>query len=144
MSKPRKDAPLKLPEYRGGQQALKQFITDNLKYPEEALKHKIEGEVEVAYDVDGLGRVKNIRILSGLGYGCDEEVKRLIGLLVYEKATNPKRNVTAHKKLKVNFKLPAPQPKATRVQYHLTPKKKETAPAKPKSKGYTITLTVKK
>ena len=144
MSKPRKDAPLKMPEYRGGMEALRQFLADNLKYPAEALKHKIEGVVEVAYDVDGLGRVKNIRVLSGLGYGCDEEVIRLVGLLVYEKATNPGRNVTSHKKLKVNFKLPTPKPKTTQIKYHLTSKKEAPVKSKSKTGGYTITVKLNK
>lgn len=142
MSKPRKDRPLKMPRYRGGMEALKQFLADNLKYPQEALDHKIEGEVEVAYDVDGLGRVKNVQILSGLGHGCDEEVIRLVNMLVYEKAVNPGRHVTSHKKLKVNFKLPKPKKKQLTYQYV---KKKPEPAAKPQSKGgYTITLNLKK
>lgn len=145
MSKPRKDQPLKMPRYRGGAETLKQFIADNLKYPKEALENKIEGAVEVAYDVDGLGIVRKVRILSGLGYGCDEEVIRLINLLKYEKATNPGRNVTAHKKLKIDFKLPKakaqPKTNKTQLQYHITPKKKpaEEKPAK-KSASYNITV----
>ena len=84
LSKPRKDEPLKTPHYRGGNEALFKFIKSNLNYPEEALANKIEGDVEASYDVDGLGRTRNIKIVTSLGYGCDEEVKRLIGLLKYE------------------------------------------------------------
>ena len=146
MSKPRKDQPLKMPRYRGGQEALQKFIAENLKYPKDALDNKVEGSVEVAYDVDGLGRIKNVRILSGLGHGCDEEVIRLINMLVYEKAVNPGRNVTAHKKLKVDFKLPKAKPQKTQLQYHYVTEKKPTqaAPAQEKKKrGYTISINVK-
>ncbi len=150
MSKPRKDQPLKLPRYKGGMEALKAFIVANLKYPEEALKHKIEGAVEVAYDVDGLGRVRNVSIISGPGYGCNEEVIRLVNLLVYEKATNPGRNTMSHKKLKVDFKLPEikPQPqlrpKTRKIQYHLTTAKKP-AEARPAPKqGISYTISIKK
>lgn len=150
MSKPRKDQPLKLPRYKGGMEALKTFITSNLKYPEEALKHKVEGAVEVAYDVDGLGRIRNVKIISGLGYGCDEEVIRLINMLVYEKATNPGRHTMSHKKLKIDFKLPTPKPEpkagTTKIQYHLTPARKTSeAKAEPKlKKGRSYTITIKK
>lgn len=148
MSKPRKDQPLKFPRYKGGMEALKAFVISNLKYPEEALEHKVEGAVEVAYDVDGLGRIRNVKILSGLGHGCDEEVIRLVNMLVYEKATNPGRNTMSHKKLKIDFKLPKakpkPQTKTTNIQYHLTPAKTtpktKSVPATKPGRVYTITV----
>lgn len=149
MSKPRKDQPLKLPRYKGGMEALKSFITSNLTYPEEALAHKIEGTVEVAYDVDGLGRIRNVSIISGLGYGCDEEVIRLINMLVYEKANNPGRNTMSHKKLKIDFKLPKAKPKpkpqgVKTIQYHLKTSKKNKEVELPKKSGsYAITIKKK-
>lgn len=149
MSKPRKDQPLKLPRYKGGMEALKNFIATNLKYPEEALANKVEGTVEVAYDVDGLGRIRNVRIISGLGHGCDEEVIRLINSLVYEKANNPGRNTMSHKKLKIDFRLPKakpkPQPQGVKtVRYHLTTAKKSEEVKPPrKSRSYTITIKKK-
>lgn len=116
-----------MPYYRGGNEALFQFIQKHLKYPKEALEAKIEGTVEVAYEVDGQGRVKHIRILEGLGYGCDEEVKRLIGLLQYEKMYNKGRNVTLHRKLKVNFKLPKPKKAAgQKIHYQLVKSQAKT------------------
>lgn len=134
-----------MPRYRGGMEALKRFISENLKYPQAALDHRIEGSVEVAYDVDGLGRVKNVRILSGLGYGCDEEVIRLVNMLVYEKATNPGRNVTSHKKLKIDFKLPKKKLARTQLQYQYVREQPSKETAKPqKERGYTITLNIKK
>ncbi len=144
MSKPRKDEPLKMPRYRGGDEALRRFISDNLNYPEEALSEKIEGAVEAAYDVDGNGRIVKVEILKSLGYGCDEEVIRLIKLLKFEKAYNKGRRVTSHKKLKVDFKLPVRQ-KEQKIQYHITGKQKEPENHKGITKsgnsyGYTITI----
>ena len=139
MSKPRKDAPLKMPRYRGGDEALRKFIYENLEYPQEALKHKVEGVVEASYDVDGNGRIKNIKILESLGYGCDDEVIRLINLLKYEKAYNKGRNVTSHKKLKVDFKLP--KTPVRRLNYQLTSSKpSQQKPDKPKVYNYAIKL----
>ena len=142
MSKPRKDEPLKTPLYKGGMAALKKFITQNLVYPQQALDAKIEGDVEVAYDVDGLGRIKNVKILSGLGYGCDEEVIRLINSLVYQTAINKGRNTLTHKKLKINFKLPAPKPKGLSLNYELkkeVPDTRKVEAAKP-TISYTISI----
>ena len=116
-----------MPSYRGGNDALFKFVKEHLKYPKEALDHKIEGSVEVAYDVDGSGKVRNIRILESLGYGCDEEVIRLVSMLKYEKAFNKGRNVTLHRKLKVNFKLPEEKKTAgQKINYQLVQNKPKT------------------
>ena len=64
MSKPRKDAPLKMPRYRGGDEALKKFLSENLIYPQEAIQNKLEGYVEATYDVDGNGIIRNINIIQ--------------------------------------------------------------------------------
>lgn len=140
MSKPRKDAPLKMPRYRGGEEALRKFIKDHLQYPQSALEHKIEGVVEASYDVDGNGRIKNVKVLESLGYGCDEEVVRLINLLKYEKAFNKGRNVTSHKKLKVDFKLPVKAQQ--RIQYSITKaaKSTDTVPSAKTTYSYSIKL----
>jgi len=141
LGKPRKDQPLNQPHYKGGQEALKAFIKSNLSYPEEAKKEGVEGVVEAAYDVDDRGIVKNIRILESLGYGCDEEVIRLINLLKYERAYNKGRNVTLYRKLKVDFKLPKePQASKQQIHYHLVNGQQKVE--QPKTKKTTITYTV--
>lgn len=45
------------PTYSGGNEAMNKFIEDNLKYPDEAIKNKIEGTVAVDYNVDIFGKV---------------------------------------------------------------------------------------
>jgi TonB family protein len=146
MSKPRKDAPLKTPVYKGGMAALKKFVSENLVYPQEAIDLKIEGDVEVAYDVDGLGRILNVKILDGLGHGCDEEVIRLIRSLVYQTAINKGKNTLTHKKLKIKFKLPTKvKAKALSLNYQI----KKEAPSNNKSQNtknvfnYTLSLNKK-
>lgn len=47
------------PEYPGGMRAMLQFISDNLRYPEEQLEEGIQGRVIVKFYVDTLGRVCN-------------------------------------------------------------------------------------
>jgi len=147
MSKPRKDELLKTPQYRGGMAALKAFITSNLKYPQEALDHKVGGAVEVAYDVDGLGRIKNVNILTGVGHGCDEEVIRLVNLLVYEKAINKGKKTLTHKKLKIDFHLPKVQKQPTKLTRQITytiTKPAEVKKQEPTGKSYTIKVNFNK
>ena len=54
------------------------YIKRNLNYPLEARNEKIEGEVVVQFKVLPSGEYFDIRIIKSLGYGCDEEVMRLI------------------------------------------------------------------
>lgn len=143
MRKPKKPKHfLKTPQYPGGNTALTKYVDENLRYPEEARGKRVEGTVEVEYFVDGLGKIKKVNILKGLGHGCDEEVERLVRSLVFEKAINRGMKTSTRKTLKVNFKLPAP--KQTSVTYNLVKEApKKDAPAK-KSGSYNITITYKK
>lgn len=143
MRKPKKPKHfLKTPQYPGGNAALTRYVDENLRYPKEALEKRVEGTVEVEYFVNGLGDVTKVNILKGLGYGCDEEVERLVRSLVFEKAINRGMKTSTRKTLKVHFKLPTP--KQTSVKYNLVKEApKKEAPAK-KSGSYNITITYKK
>lgn len=66
-----------MPEYPGGMAALTEFVATNLQYPEEAKKAKIEGRVFVHFVVEKDGSIKDVKVLKGLGYGCDEEAIRV-------------------------------------------------------------------
>ena len=45
-------------------------------YPEEARQSDIEGVVKLNLTVDTEGRVTDVRVVKGLGYGLDEEAAR--------------------------------------------------------------------
>ncbi len=130
-----------LPEYPGGKKAFQEFIRKNLKYPTEALKHKIEGTVHVKYRVDGLGKIVFAEVIRGIGYGCDEEALRLIKTLKYGRAKNRGVRVTTTKRTIIKFAIP----KKTGVQYNYvkSAKKKSTKKENTKSGesyGYTISF----
>jgi TonB family protein len=69
---------IELAEPAGGRKAYRQYLEQNLKYPEQALNNKVEGRVTVQFTVESSGQMSNFKILRGLGYGCEEEVLRLI------------------------------------------------------------------
>ncbi len=131
-----------MPQYPGGNAALRRFIDENLKYPEEAIEKQIEGTVYVSFTVSNEGNVEDIRATKGIGFGCDEEAIRVISLLRYEAARNRGLKVRSTMKTRINFRLPyAPAPV---LNYTITPK---TAIKKPAEKttgsnsyGYTITF----
>jgi TonB family protein len=97
---------LELPRYGGGNEEFKKFIARNLRYPKEALEKKIEGKVMVGYEIDDNGFVHNPRVLRSLGYGCDEEALRVVGLLRFKKVKNRGVRVRMNTKTNIVFKLP--------------------------------------
>ncbi len=56
-------------------------IKTHLKYPEEAAKNKIQGQVVVEFVVDTTGEVSHAVILKSLGHGCDEESLRVVSMM---------------------------------------------------------------
>jgi TonB family protein len=62
----------------GGQRAYKQYIESNLHYPHRALEQHVEGKVTVQFTVEPSGQLTDFSIVRGIGFGCDEEVIRLI------------------------------------------------------------------
>lgn len=69
------------PYFPNGMQALGQFISAYIKYPDEALKNDIKGQVIVEFTITVDGSTTDFKIVKGLGYGCDEEAIRVLKLL---------------------------------------------------------------
>ncbi|HOI31262.1 MAG: M56 family metallopeptidase [Bacteroidales bacterium] len=70
-----------MPEFPGGATAMMNFIANNITYPEQARRDTIHGRVYVNFVVETDGSVSNVKILRGIGGGCDEEAKRVVELL---------------------------------------------------------------
>lgn len=66
------------PEYPGGMTALYKDISKNLKYPKKAKKLGVSGKVFVSFVVRKTGELESIKIVKGIGAGCDEEVIRIM------------------------------------------------------------------
>ena len=106
MSKERKDKHfLHKPEYVGGPTAIRQFVTANIQYPAAALEAGIEGTVSLRYDINYKGIVTGAKIISGIGYGCDQEAIRLVKLLKFQVAKNRGVKVIFHKTIKIYLKI---------------------------------------
>src|SRR5688572_33431925 len=67
-----------IPEFPGGEDKLWLFLDKNLVYPLKARDKNITGKVYVGFIVEKDGNITHIEILKGIGYGCDEEVLRVI------------------------------------------------------------------
>jgi len=66
------------PSYPGGEEARVWFVQEHLIYPEKARSMGLQGKVFMTFTVETDGRLTDIRVLRGLGGGCDEEAIRLI------------------------------------------------------------------
>lgn len=66
------------PEPEGGIKSFYQYISNNLKYPEQAKKRGIEGKVFVQFVVSESGKLTQIKAVKGIGGGCDEEAVRVL------------------------------------------------------------------
>jgi Ca-activated chloride channel family protein len=69
-----------MPEFTGGQKARDAFFISNLSYPEIARENGISGTVYVSFIIDKKGNVSDVKVLRGIGGGCDEEAVRVIKL----------------------------------------------------------------
>lgn len=54
------------------------FIGSKLKYPDEAKELGIQGKVFVTFVVEKDGSVTDVKVLRGIGGGCDEEAIRVV------------------------------------------------------------------
>lgn len=67
-----------MPSFPGGETALFQFIADNIDYPQMAVDAGVTGKVYVTFVVNKNGGIDNIKLLKGIGGGCDEEALRVL------------------------------------------------------------------
>jgi TonB family protein len=67
-----------MPSFKGGDKALSEYIGGNIKYPENARKNKVEGKVFATFVIEKNGEVSTVKVLRGIGAGCDEETIRVI------------------------------------------------------------------
>lgn len=67
-----------MPEYPGGMQALFEFLKQNIKYPEDAQKQKVEGRVLAKFVVETDGSISNIEVVKHAFPSLDAEAERVI------------------------------------------------------------------
>lgn len=66
------------PEFPGGLEALVEYLSNNLKYPDEARTNGITGKVYLRFTVEKTGTIGDVIILKDIGGGCGEEAVRVV------------------------------------------------------------------
>ncbi|MCX6220575.1 MAG: M56 family metallopeptidase [Bacteroidia bacterium] len=90
-----------MPEFPGGEPALKTYIGKNIKYPDDAVKTGIQGKVFVNFVIDKDGNIVNPKIVRSINPSLDKEALRVIGTL-------PKWTPGKHKGKKVDVSYTVP------------------------------------
>jgi TonB family protein len=99
------------PNPAGGMAGWNKYLSENLRYPEDAQSQGIEGTVIVAFVVNTDGAVSDIEILRGIGGGCDEEVIRIVkGSPNWTPGMAGGKPVRSRMRLPLRFKLAEPVP----------------------------------
>jgi len=76
--------------FPGGITALNTYFNKTLEYPKSALKKHTEGKVYVRFVIKKNGDVDDLKLLKGIGEGCDEEAIKVVEQM-------PKWNPAFHK-----------------------------------------------
>lgn len=90
-----------MPELQGGMGELSKKI----KYPPVAKQTNIEGKVYAMAYVDEKGNVDKVKIIKGLGAGCDEEVVRVLEISKFKPGQHEGKTVKVKTTVSVVFKL---------------------------------------
>ena len=90
-----------MPEFPGGMGELMKFLAQNIKYPPLAKESGIQGRVFINFVVEPTGAISNVKILRGIGGGCDEEAVRVV-----ESMPKWKPGKQRGKNVRVSYNLP--------------------------------------
>ena len=96
-----------VPEFPGGQKALFEYLSNNVHYPEQAVKDSIEGRVICQFLVHADGSITDIEVVRSQGYPeLDEEAVRVIrSMPKWEWTRTPGKFAPMKYTLPINFKL---------------------------------------
>lgn len=70
-----------MPEFPGGELALRKFIANEIKYPQIASEKGIQGKVYVNFVVESDGRIGRYKIARGVDPSLDQEALRVVSAL---------------------------------------------------------------
>ncbi|MBM3176391.1 MAG: energy transducer TonB [Bacteroidetes bacterium] len=63
---------------KGGMAAFYKYVGSKLKYPSQATRMGVEGKVYVEFVINRDGTIVDVRVVRGIGAGCDEEAVRVV------------------------------------------------------------------
>lgn len=67
-----------IPSFPGGITNMYTYLNEHLVYPKFAKENNIRGKVFIRFVVWHDGSIRNISVVKGIGFGCDEETMRVV------------------------------------------------------------------
>ena len=103
-----------MPQFPGGEAALMNFIADNIRYPEAAMKAGKEGRVVVRFVVTSTGAVTDAEVIRSQGPDLDAEAVRVVSSMpAFTPGTIDGKAVSCHYTIPISFKLKDNKPAKT-------------------------------
>jgi TonB family protein len=99
------DAADKSPEFNKGDDAMAQFIVDNIEYPNVAKLQTIEGTVVLSFIVEANGFVSNVTPIKSVNGGCTEEAIRVMMMVRFKPAEKNGKYVRYKMQYPITFSL---------------------------------------
>jgi protein TonB len=95
-----------MPQFPGGESAMMFWISSNIKYPGDAAKKNITGEVLVNFVVGNNGKIKNVKIEKSVNPLLDAEAVRVISSMPdWKPGTQGGKSVEVNIRVPINFAL---------------------------------------
>jgi periplasmic protein TonB len=89
----------------GGYEAFYSLLSKNMKYPKQALRQGIEGTIFIEFVINKKGNVDQLKVIKGIGAGCDDEALRLLKLTSWEPGRQRGKPVHVRMIIPIKFKI---------------------------------------
>ena len=93
------------PQPIGGYELFYAQLSQHLKYPQKAIRNGVDGKVYIEFIVNRNGKTSQMKILKGIGSGCDEEAMRVLSIINWEPGKQRGRPVNVRMVMPVIFKV---------------------------------------
>ena len=94
-----------MPLPKNGYEGFYKFLSMELKYPRPAMKSDTQGKVFIEFVINKDGEPSNLRVIKGIGFGCDEEALRVISLTKWNPGKQRGVPVNVRMTLPIQFQL---------------------------------------
>ena len=104
--KKKKEDVIVMAQFKGGQEALIDYLLQNTRYPAEAMREEITGEVIVEFVVERNGMITNAKIVKSVAPSLDQEALRVVtNMPNWEPGTKNGLRMRSQLTRPINFKV---------------------------------------
>lgn len=86
--------------YEGGKEAMYKYFSNNITYPVNAKRNRIQGEVILSVDIAADGKLVSAKVVKNIGGGCGEEVLRVVKTMKFKSSGySTRQNISVYFRL---------------------------------------------